>query len=304
MNREDEYGRSILLITITKGKNNILQIIGRHGGIPKRYDFTYYNNLDNIVPGLTKSFEKEYKLDIIQNGKGKLELPGYVKANDKKYYKYNYKSGNTYYGPDNIIIDNYEVIKKYQDKNRYILIDEYIIDLIEKKLIKYNNILDGFMDTLNKIETIDIIKTEKGKIIKITCFGKNNIEIKLDENNRIIEYKNEKIKRINDNFLPSNKTMKKIELPNVEKIGECFLTRNETLKELITPKLKEVKNGFLKCNTELEELILPNLECFGYEFLFFNESLKKIESKIKEKIENREVFRNIIERQNEKSKQI
>lgn len=295
--REDSYGRSILYITFTKGKVNNLEIISRYGMKVNNYNFTYYNNLENIIPGLTKSFEYEYGLKINQNGIGTFELPGYIKANDGKYYKYNYKLGNKYYGPNNIIIDNYNVITKYQDKKRYIIIDDYIIDLQEKKAITYKKFEDGFTDSISKVEDIIIEQKGKNRIIKINCKG-NYIEIEIDKANRIIGYKNQKIKKITANFMEINKTLKILELPNVEEIGDYCLRKNEELEILYAPKLKKIGNEFLKINNKIKTLTLPNLLYFGPNFLYFNTVLKTIQAPNKEAIENRPQFKDILEKIN------
>lgn len=114
--REDEYGTSVISIQFTKDETNTLSIKNRYNHTVVNPDATFSNNLDNIIPGLTESFER-YK-GIIQMYKIKnFEIKGYVMANDGKYYKYNYEINNVYYCPDNIIIDNFNV-KRY-DKSRY-----------------------------------------------------------------------------------------------------------------------------------------------------------------------------------------
>ena len=91
-------------------------------------DATFSNNLDNIIPGLTDSFEKEYGFDIC-NKEEEIYIPGYVMPSDGKLYKFNYEIYNIYYCPNNIIIDNGKIIKDYSNKSRYIFIDYYIIDI-------------------------------------------------------------------------------------------------------------------------------------------------------------------------------
>ena len=59
-------------------------------------------------------------------------MKNYVRGRDGKFYKYNYEINNVYYCTDNVIIDNYEV--KKLEKERYILLDYFIIDLKEKIL--------------------------------------------------------------------------------------------------------------------------------------------------------------------------
>lgn len=92
--RDDKYGTSVISIQFTRGKCNNLSIKNRYNHTVKNHDATFDNNLDNIVPGLTRSFEQEYNLNIDNNGDRFFELPNYIKANDGKYYKYNYEINN------------------------------------------------------------------------------------------------------------------------------------------------------------------------------------------------------------------
>ena len=136
--RQDEYGTSVISIHFSKGSVNTLSIKNRYNHTVNNPDATFGNNLENIIPGLTRSFENTYNLNINQND-NKLDLInyGYIKANNSKYYKYNYEINNVYYCPNNVIIDNGEV-KKYEPKERYLVLDYFIIDLKEKKIELYD----------------------------------------------------------------------------------------------------------------------------------------------------------------------
>ena len=69
----------------------------------------------------------------------KLDIPGYVKASDGKYYKYNFEFNNIYYCPDNIIVDNFEV-KEYAHE-KYVIMDYFVLDLVNKKISVYDDFL-------------------------------------------------------------------------------------------------------------------------------------------------------------------
>lgn len=128
--RQDEYGTSVISIQFTKDGCYTLSIKNRYNDTVKDADATFSNNLDNIIPGLTQAFYKDYGL--IQRYENKeFTLPDYVLALDGKYYKYNYKINNIYYCPNNIIIDNYQV-KKITNQE-YLLVDYFIINLRTKK---------------------------------------------------------------------------------------------------------------------------------------------------------------------------
>ena len=297
--RQDMYGTSVISIQFTKGEINTLSIKNRYNHTVKNPDCTFSNNLENIIYGLTESFARVYNLNL-ENTQTNFELPGYVKANDGKYYKYNYECYNIYYCPNNIIIDNFKVIQDYHEKEKYLIIDYFILDLINKKIFLYDErIRETFQNTIFDIEKITIIKSKENgnKTIGITCKN-NKIIIEINKNNQIIGYENRNIQEIEDNFLNTNTTLVNINLPNANKIGNWFLMRcsairqinlptveeighyflayNKQINEVNLPRLKKTGNSFLNSNTELQELKLPNLIEFGERALCHNNLLKLI----------------------------
>ena len=271
--REDEYGTSVISIQFTKDGTNTLSIKNRYNHTVNNPDATFSNNLDNIIPGLTASFEKHK--DIVQKYKSnRFEIKGYVRANDGKYYKYNYEINNVYYCPDNIIIDNFNV-KRY-DKSRYLIIDYFIIDLSNKSISLYDKKLsDSFCDIIKDINKIEIDNIDSGK--KITILGDNNksLEIITDKDGKIISLKMNKIYDIGDKFLSYNTSLQKFTAENLTEVGDWFLTCNNTLQELYLPNLTKVGHQFLICNTSLQKFTAENLTEVGDNFLCFNTSLQK-----------------------------
>lgn len=298
--REDLYGTSVISIQFSKGRVNTLSIKNRYNHSVDNPDCTFSNNLDNIIPGLTESFRKTYQLNLEQQ-KFNLNIPGYIKANNGKLYKYNYKFNNTYYCPDNIIIKNSKVIKTYQEKEKYILLDYFILDLVNKEIKLYDqNIKDSFIDGINDIEKIYISKSKENENKTIGIICKNNkIIIELDKTNKIIGYENQNLEEIQDYFLNNNQTVKYLNLPKIKKIGNWFmmrnrflvdinfpyleeignyfLTYNETIKTLNAPNLKIIKDGFLTSNKNLIELKLENLLKIGDNALTYNQRLKNVD---------------------------
>ena len=271
--REDEYGTSVISIQFTKDETNTLSIKNRYNHTVVNPDATFSNNLDNIIPGLTESFER-YK-GIIQMYKIKnFEIKGYVMANDGKYYKYNYEINNVYYCPDNIIIDNFNV-KRY-DKSRYLIIDYFIIDLSNKSISLYDKKLsDSFCDVIKDINKIEIDNIDSGK--KITILGDNNksLEIITDKDGKIISLKMNKIYDIGDKFLSYNTSLQKFTAENLTEVGDDCLCFNNTLQELYFPNLTWVGHQFLICNTSLQKFTAENLIMVGCRFLTYNTSLQK-----------------------------
>ena len=271
--RQDEYGTSVISIQFTKDGTNTLSIKNRYNHTVNNPDATFSNNLDNIIPGLTASFER-YK-GIIQRYKSEnFEIKGYVRANDGKYYKYNYEINNVYYCPDNIIIDNFNV-KRY-DKSRYLIIDYFIIDLSNKSIRLYDKKLsDSFCDVIKDINKIEIDNIDSGK--KITILGDNNksLEIITDKDGKIISLKMNKIYDIGDKFLSYNTSLQKFTAENLTEVGSDFLYYNTSLQKFTAESLTEVGSYFLWCNNTLQELYLPNLKIVGHDFLRRNKTLQK-----------------------------
>ena len=266
--RQDEYGTSVISIQFTKVDCN-LSIKNRYNHKVNNPDATFSNNLDNIIEGLTKSFENEY--GFIQANNSNFELENYVNVAGK-YYKYNYEIDNIYYCLDNVIIDNFGV-QKY-DKERYIVFDYFVLDLKEKKILTKVN--DSFIDGIVDIDKINITKLEDGKEIHLIPVNGEEIIIKINNQNVIVKYQNNNIKQCGDDFLLYNEKLQELDLPNLEKCGDSFLRCNESLQELNLSNLEQCGDAFLLCNGILQELDLPNLEQCGDSFLHYNKSLQKL----------------------------
>ncbi len=288
--RQDLYGTSVISIQFTKDGSNTLSIKNRYNHRVANPDSTFSNNLDNIIPGLTASFEDYYGI-VQENINERFEIPGYVRARDGKYYKYNYEFGNVYYCPDNIIIDNYEV-KKYP-KEKYLIIDYFIINLQNKTISLYKDMEEGFLDTIGDIERIEIKKNNKDiKIIYLTLKNGEIIEIKVDNENRIIGYKNNYVKKINNRFLRFNTVLKEIELPNVISIGDNFLHWNLALDNISLPNVRIIGRGFLYNNEFLERIELPKVMEIGWSFLRKNIALESLSLPNAQRIDNDFLCRN------------
>lgn len=281
--RQDRYGTSVVCIKFTKDENHILSIKNRYNKIVNNPDATFSNNLDNIIEGLTDSFEKEYGLH--QKYINGLEIPDYVMANDGKYYKYNYKINDIYYCSNNIIIDNLEVKRYPQD--RYLVMDKYILDLDTGKIKLYkSNEKDSFIKSMDICDKVEVHKEkETTKLI----FKSNNEQVAvivLDEQNNIIEIKNEKVRNVEDNFLDYSKKILKVNLSNVEGIGNNFIPKSKVLHELSCPNVKIIKDNFLESNEKLENIDIKLVEEIGNNFLKNNNRLKEIDIKLIKRIGN------------------
>lgn len=263
--RQDEYGTSVISIQFTRDSSHTLSIKNRYNHSVNSPDSTFGNNLDNIIPGLTDSFAQYYGMtqSCHQN---RFELPGYVKAKDGKFYKYNYESYNIYYCENNIIIDNFEV-REYP-KERYVIFDYFILDLQTKKIKVYDeDIQDSFPDTIGEIERIGIKRQPNGKLIEI--YEKDSEEpilLGLDQHNRIISLVHNHVQHIPDRFLVYNVTIEEIELLNVVEIGNMFLWMNSELEKVVLPNVVEIGDDCLSNNEKLQRIVCPKLKSYGEKF--------------------------------------
>lgn len=288
--RQDEYGTSVLSIQFAKDGSNMLSIKNRYNHTVANPDATFSNDLDNIVSGLTDSFEKYY--GIVQKYKSSgFESSNYVMANDGKYYKYNYEINNVYYCPNNIIIDNF-VVHKY-DHSKYIVVDYFIFDLVNKKIYLYDLSLDdSFVDMTKNTNNIKINKVNNKKIINVTSSDETNIILTINDKNEITKLVNNNATFIKDDFLRYNEKLMNLDLNNVKKIGNYFLCNNCSLTSLNLPNLESVGISFCYFNDTICGLSLPRLKEINSYFLLNNRSLGYVDLPSLEKVGNNFIYLN------------
>ena len=285
--REDEYGTSVMGIQFTKSQNSTVSIKNRYNDKVNNPDATYGNDLDRIAPGLTQSFEKLLLQRGLTLNSSNIEafcIPGYVVADDGKYYKYNMEIDGNYYCPGNVIIDHGDVIKLEPEKQE--LIDYFILDKENKTLSLYDISLgrDSFIDGFKNIDSIEMANNNNSeqKTKTITIKEKSSdkpITIEINkESNSIIGYTNENLTNLGDNFLEYNEQLSNIEIPNVTSIEDDVLANNKGLEKFEAPNLIYIDDGFLTDNEQLSEFNAPNLEYIGDDFLICNKELKRFEA--------------------------
>ena len=294
--RQDEYGTSVISIQFERDETHTLSIKNRYNHRVKNPDATFSNNLDNIISGLTDSFSKYYGLEQKYQNKYSFEIPGYVQANDGKFYPYNVEISNVYYCPNNIIIKNFEV-KKY-DKDQYLLFDYFLLNIEKKEIIMGDYLFDGLLGLCSSIEKVEIKKQGFNKTVKIYDQKTGLTEIVLNKKNIIKKLKNDKVQVIDDYFLQScrdieeisfpkakiikrvfllfNNTLRTINVPEAEIIEDFFLTSNNTMKEISLPKVKKIGNSFMMENNQLKKIYFPNVESIGSCSLRHNKSVEEV----------------------------
>ena len=166
--RQDEYGTSCMSIGISQDTKNVLQICNRYNhGVPG-CDNTYNSNLDNIVKGLTEAFNKEFDLSL--NMGKTIEFTNFYVINNKYYYYDREINGNK--------IGGNTVNGIVYDPGKYIVFDNYILNLQEKSIKTIDDSEDGFVDMIKDVikkgYTIHIYKKE---LFNNTTEHKNKIII-------------------------------------------------------------------------------------------------------------------------------
>ena len=271
--RQDLYGTSVISIQFEKLGGNRLSIKNRYNHTVNNPDSTFSNNLDNIVPGLTKSFEKYYGIKQQYVNKG-FEIPSYTMASDGKYYKYNYEINNIYYCPDNIIIKNGNIEKL--PKEKFLLFDYFILDL-KNKIIKdctYEGTIyyteDGFIDSIGTIEKIEILNCDLLKKVLLYQEDGSLITIILDKENNIVGLDNPYVKKVPNDFLYYNKKCKMIRLENTNIIGNYFMYYNECIEKIFFENVEQIGDYFLSRNQICRQVVLPNVNILGFSFMYKN----------------------------------
>lgn len=272
--RQDEYGISVISIQFTRDPTHMLSIKNRYNHTVPNPDATFSNNLDNIIPGLTLSFEKYYGLNQKYQSSF-FDIPNYALASDGRLYKYNYELNNIYYCSDNIIIDNFEV--KNYPKEKYLITDYFIIDLVNKTISLYDeNIRDTFPSTIPPIKNIVITNTKDGKRVVMSLVEGQDIILLLDKDNKLISIEDSNITKVPSNYLLHDNSLVSFKIENALNIGDNVLFNNETLIELESPQVQVIGNAFLYHNKSMKKLSLPNVSRVGSAFLYLNDSLKSI----------------------------
>lgn len=271
--RQDLYGTSVISIQFSKDGTNSLSIKNRYNHTVADPDATFSNNLDNIIAGLTESFENYYGL--VQTFKSNsFEIPGYVNIQGKNY-KYNYELYNDYYCPNNIVIDFNGNVREYNHE-KYIVMDYFILDLVNKTIFGSPCFNDPFVEAFQNITKIEIKKNDETKDIIITNNEGKTFTITIDKQNRIVDLVNNYTEEIPNEYLYFNNTLKSAAFSNVKSIGNNFNYHNQELERIEIPSVITIGDDFLNMNRKLQEISAPNLVKIGHNFLYQNKGLKRL----------------------------
>lgn len=149
--RQDEYGTSCCSISITKDGKNISQICNRYNHKVPAPDNTFNSNLDNIAQGLTEAFNNDYGFNL---GKSSIvEFENFFFKNGK-YWHYNREINGIKYGENS-------VDGVYYDPERFLIFDNFILDIKNREIRCGGNEIDGLVEIIND-------KLKKGARVIIT----------------------------------------------------------------------------------------------------------------------------------------
>lgn len=281
--RQDEYGTSVISIQFSR-EDFMLTICNRYNHTiqDENPDATFSNNLENIIGGLTKSFQNYFGYDIIQEKNNYEDFLtqqlSYTKDENGVFYRYNIKKNNISYCENNTIIDNGKKITKYQENNeRYLVIDYFIVDMKTKEIYLYDSkIKDSFIESiasLGKILKMELNKKGNTRVLRI-IFEDKEIKITIDDKNNIIGYENNYVEKIEDNFLQYNKKLKNISINNAKEIKNNFLEYNQDLEEFTLSNVVSIADNFLEKNRILKRFEANNLISIGNNFCFENREMR------------------------------
>lgn len=291
--RQDLYGTSVISLQFTKGEYSHLSIKNRYNHSVRNPDATFGNNLENIQPGLTQSFDEHYNIKLRNRQVESLNIPHYIKSSDGKYYKYLIEINDNYFCADNIVVsstavainnDTYfeELIANQYDKDRYELIENILLDKKEKTLLNLGALHNGFVDSVGKIEKIEVLNIPNNqRLLTITNDKQEKTILTLNNKNCIVKYENNDIKEIQDDFLYYNMYLQEFKADKLESVGNNFNRKNKVLEVLDAPNLNIVGNYFLCANRKINSLELLELDTVGDYFcsnaMIKNLSLPKLQ---------------------------
>ena len=276
--RGDAYGTSVISLQFEKPEKNdnertsSLSIKSRWNHSVTDPDATFFNDLDRIHPGLARSFE-EYLNENISDNLKVLPLANYTRDEKGKFYKYNEEVNGRYFCGNNTIISKGEVYRFNPD--RYLLVDNYLIDkknnkmidvslvkdlsedhiqsLFDNKETKKGKVVDSFLESLGDIKKIEVrnFKHEAmdfEKIIYVTT-SEGKAVIYINQNNSMVEYNNLYVKEIGDDFLSKAPNLRIVVLPETKgKVGKRFCLKAKEKSELA---IKTGKSGIVNFNAYL-----------------------------------------------------
>jgi len=276
--RQDEYGTSVISLQFSRGEKSILSIKNRYNHTVADPDSTFSNDLENIIAGLTESFEKYYGIKIIKGSKH-FELPSYVLAGDGKYYPYNIELDNIYYCPNNIVIEN--TIPRKLDKSTYEMFDYHIFNKVTKKF--ETKVKDSFTDGLDYITKIETEYNPESKLrtLLITYNDIDALEVRhfcvvTNERGQMVEAFVENAPTTKNPYLVRSNYLKVIDASNITELPSNSIRYARSLFHIGMDNLETINANSFEYLYSLYALELPNVKKISHNCFEFASNLKSV----------------------------
>ncbi len=263
-NRQDDYGTSVISIQFRKlNYRTSLSIKNRYNHAVDNPDATFSNNLENIIEGLTYSFNKNYNLNITDVTPRNFELKNYtfeidLPSMNSRMYKFNQEVDEVYYCKDNIIIYKGNAIKL--PKEQYIIIGTHIVDLQSKDIYCYYTARFDNRDSIRVNRTLKNIgisnrKKDTSITLRIAIMQPSGKWIKINYNQNGDAVSIDNVENIDNSKVTYRKDSN-------NKILEKSVKIKNRNSEAITTILLDEKNNIISCkdieiNTIKATFILP-----------------------------------------------
>lgn len=141
-------------------------------------------------------------------------------------------------------------------KGNILVNNGYYFDLTDHKFIYNDKLYSNLLIGCGKI--LKISQSNNDIVIKVE--NGEDVIVGIDENNRLVSYKNNNCKELPDGFLKNEKNLQNVEMKQVTKIGnDCFVS-NEELVGVDMPNLQEMGGGCFNNCKKLENRPVVNVE--------------------------------------------
>lgn len=226
--REDTYGTSVISIQILK-TGGFIKITNRYNHIVPACDNTFNSNPDNIIPGLSRALKNYFEVDFAVSN---IHIPdGFLYINND-LYKYEHEVNNCFFGNGFYFKDG---IIHPIDTDCQIIVDEFIIDLKNKKILNPANSSSVLYQVLQNEAIGNVWQIQK------RC----NRHVFSIDNKEILSFQNGVLKTL---FLRRTDTV------------DSFLTRHPHIEELHGYSLLKIGSKSLSGCPQLRYVHLPRCE--------------------------------------------
>ena len=245
--RDDAYGTSVISIQILK-TGGFIKITNRYNHTVPSCDNTFNSNPDNIIAGLSQALQHHFDVTF---SAGKVDVPnGFVYQNGC-LYSYQYEMNNCYIGRDFYLKDG--VITPL-DKNTQMMLDTFVIDLQNKKILNPSMVSTPLYDVL--------LDETQGNVWQIEKREKRHV-LFVDKR-EVTSFENGFLKtlflRRTDNvskFLSQHKTIEEVHGYSLLSLGEKSLSYCPNLRYVHLPRCEEIgKKCFENISATVEAPLL------------------------------------------------